>query len=323
MEIRRAEPGELDDVVALAGAALGWQPGDPNEALFRWKHLDNPFGASPSWVAQVDGRLAAFRTFLRWRWQTPDGRTLHAVRAVDTATHPDFQGQGLFTTLTRHGLEELRTEGVAFVFNTPNDQSRPGYLKMGWHVVGQVPVAVSLRRPSAAIRMAAARVPAGKWSLDTDAGVPAADALADTDGLAHLLDRLAPPRGLRTARDVAFLRWRYAEGPIHYRALLRGRSIADGVALFRLRRRGPAIEATLCDVLAPATDRWASTTLIGRIHREAAPDYVIRVQSDVLGPGWSVPVPGMGPTLTWRAVTETRAPSLAEWDLRLGDIELF
>ncbi len=72
------------------------------------------------------------------------GEVLRAVRAVDTATDPDYQGQGLFTALTMHGLDEVRADGVDFVFNTPNDQSRPGYLKMGWQTVGELPVAVRI-----------------------------------------------------------------------------------------------------------------------------------------------------------------------------------
>ena len=39
------------------------------------------------------------------------------------------------------GVEEMTAEGVDVVFNTPNTQSRPGYLKMGWIDVGRLPVA--------------------------------------------------------------------------------------------------------------------------------------------------------------------------------------
>ena len=87
---------------------------------------------------------------------------LRAVRAVDTATDPDYQGRGLFTRLTLQAIDELRAEGVDFVFNTPNDQSRPGYLKMGWQVVGTLPTHVrptrwrnvAAHRPGAAPRRA-------------------------------------------------------------------------------------------------------------------------------------------------------------------------
>ena len=36
-----------------------------------------------------------------------------------------------------------------------------------------------------------------------------------------------------------------------------------------------------------------------------------------------LPVPGQGPTLVWRDVTETTMPPADRWALALGDIELF
>jgi GNAT superfamily N-acetyltransferase len=323
--IRAASPNDHDAIVALAAAALGWDEADPNEALFRWKHLDNPFGPSGMWVAEGAGGLVAFRALLRWEFDAPDGRRRHAVRAVDTATHPAHQGRGWFRRLTTHGLDEVRADGADFVFNTPNDQSRPGYLKMGWEVVGRVPVAVGLRSPAAARRMLAARVPAGKWSLETGAGESAADVLGEDralDSLAGLLGSQPHPTGLRTARTPAFLRWRYAGGPITYRVLLRGASVEEGIACFRLRARGAAVEATLCDLIVPDDDPSARAELLRSVRRAARPDYLIRVQRPLAQNGL-VRLPGQGPLMTWRALRPSTMPPLDAWDLRLGDIELF
>ncbi len=321
--IRAASPDDHAAIVALAAAALGWDAADPNGALFRWKHLDNPFGPSGMWVAEGEEGLVAFRAFLRWQFDAPDGRR-HAVRAVDTATHPAHQGRGWFRRLTTHGLEAVRAEGTDFVFNTPNDQSRPGYLKMGWEVVGRVPVAVGLRSPAAARRMLAARVPAGKWSLETGAGEAAADVLTDRADVAldGLLASQPRPTGLRTARTPAFLRWRYAGGPIAYRVLLRGATLDEGIACFRLRQRGAAIEATLCDLIVPDDDPTARAELLRSVRRTARPDYLIRVQRPIAQDGL-VRLPGQGPLMTWRSLHQATMPPLDAWDLRLGDIELF
>lgn len=320
--IRAATAADHDAIVALAARALGWRDGDPNEALFRWKHLENPFGASGLWIGEDAGRMVAFRALMRWEFDHPDGRRRRAVRAVDTATDPAHQGQGWFRRLTLLALDEVRADGTDFVFNTPNDQSRPGYLKMGWQVVGQIPVAVRVRNPLAARRMLAARVPAGKWSLETAAGVAAADVFDDEPAVASLLASQPRPDGLRTARSTAFLRWRYTGGPIGYRALLRSSDVADGVAFFRLRARGAAVEATLCDVIVPDDDPRARRELVRAVRREARPDYVIRVQRPVAQDGL-VRVPRLGPLMTWRDVGEREMPPLASWDLRLGDVELF
>ena len=143
--IRPAEPG--DDALALPmlRAALG-KADDPHyEAFLRWKHKDNAFGVSPAWVALHDGVVVGYRTFLRWEFVRSDGSVMRAVRAVDTATDPAYRGLGIFRSLTLQGVAELTLAGESIVFNTPNDQSRPGYLKMGWSVARRLPVGVMPR----------------------------------------------------------------------------------------------------------------------------------------------------------------------------------
>ena len=116
LTIRRAGPEDREAIITLARASLGWKEGDPNEAFFAWKHDENAFGTSPAWLSVApDGRIAGLRVFLRWRFRTPQGQTLSAVRAVDTATHPDFQGRGIFTTLTLGALPDLRDDGIGSV----------------------------------------------------------------------------------------------------------------------------------------------------------------------------------------------------------------
>ena len=326
VEIRRADETDLPAVLELAHAALGWDPADPNEDYFRWKHLENPVGPSPMWVAMVDGRVAGFRVFLRWRFRRVGGSTTPAVRAVDTATHPDFQGKGIFSRLTLGALAELQEEGVEFVFNTPNEQSRPGYLKMGWHVVGRVPIRVRPHGLPALARIARARTAAAKWSIPTEAGVAATDALADDGALWRLLETTAGDApttslGLTTDRSPEYLRWRYRFAPLRYRAFVAPGGVQDGLAIFRLRRRGEATEAVLCELLAPRPDRGPA--LLRDVADSTAADYVITAGTTVAG-GHLVRLPRQGPILTWRRVQpEAVQAPLPDWALTMGDIELF
>lgn len=323
--VRRARPDEREAVVALAAAALGWRAGEPNAELFAWKHDDNVFGPSPQWVAELDGRLAGFRTFLRWRFRTPSGETVTAVRAVDTATHPDFQGRGVFRALTLHAVDELREEGVGFVFNTPNDKSRPGYLTMGWREVGTVPVAVRPAGPAGLVRMARARVPAAKWSLPCRVGEAAAAVFGDGDTgeLAELLAGQPSSRGLTTDRSPAYYAWRYTLEPLAYRVVLAGASLGAGFAVFRLRARGEAVECALCDVVVPGGDRRVADRLMATVARRTRADYAVRVDPAAAPAAGFVRLPGQGPVLTWRALRCTRMPPLGQWRLTLGDVELF
>ena len=67
-------------------------------------------------------------------------KVYRCLRAVDTATHPEHQGKGIFKKLTLQLIDEAAKQGYDFIFNTPNAQSTPGYLKMGWKRWGKVPL---------------------------------------------------------------------------------------------------------------------------------------------------------------------------------------
>jgi GNAT superfamily N-acetyltransferase len=315
-----ADPGAI---LSLLAGAMG-RTDDPRfGALLEWKHGANPFGPSPAWVAVEDGEVVGYRAFMRWEFS--DGnRTWRAGRAVDTATHPDHQGKGIFRALTMHGLDELRAEGVDFIFNTPNDNSRPGYLRMGWGLVGTLRPAVRPRSPTTLPAVLRGRVPAGHWGLPCEAGLPAAAAFAEDTEVEALLDAAEPEdrrTRLRTNRTPAYLRWRYDGGLLGYRVLLAGDRLEDGAACFRLRQRGPAVEATIGDLLVPGDDPRARRRLIGQVLKATRADYALTLggrPSDA-----TVGVPGQGPTLVWRSVCTEQQPTLDRWALTMGDIELF
>jgi GNAT superfamily N-acetyltransferase len=322
LEIREYTDADEPAVLELLQASLGWVPDEQYGRFFAWKHRENPFGRSPAWVA-VDGeRIAGFRIFLRWEFER-GGVVQRAVRAVDTATHPDYQGRGIFSRLTLHAIEELRRDGVAFVFNTPNDQSRPGYLKMGWQPVARLPVYFRPRSVGSLLAVARARVPADKWSLPTDAGLSAPEVLSDREAVEALVRACGARDGLQTRRSAEFMAWRYGFAPLAYRVMLAGDHLADGIAVFRLRRRGAAVEAALCDVLGPAMSRSRIARLLRNVVRESGADYAIRIGGRNVARATSYPLPGQGPTLVWRAVAQQSMPPADEWRLVLGDVELF
>jgi GNAT superfamily N-acetyltransferase len=319
--LRRALPEDAPGILDLLSLTLGWQPDERHRGLFAWKHYDNPFGPSPSWVA-VDGEgVVGVRMFMRWGFLLGD-RAVKAVRAVDTATHPRARGMGVFRALTLRGVDQMKAEGVDWVFNTPNDQSLEGYLTMGWRRLGRLPVVLRPANIGVVPRLKAARVAADLWSVPTSAGEDAASVLAEGGELAELLASQAPGTdAVRTARSAAYLRWRYGAGPVGYRALLAGSSLRDGVVFFRVRRRGPATEVAIADALVPAGDAGLLGRLGRRVLETSGGDYAI-----VLGPtrprGW-LRLPRVGPVLTWRALTDAGAPPIEQWKLSVGDVELF
>jgi GNAT superfamily N-acetyltransferase len=316
--VRPAEPGDDAAVIPMLRAALG-KADDPHyEAFLHWKHRENAFGESPAWVALHEDRVVGYRTFLRWRFLDEKDHEVRAVRAVDTATDPEYQGLGIFRRLTLRGVAELTLAGDGIVFNTPNDQSRPGYLKMGWSVARRLPVGVMPSGLRSVRAMARSRVPAALWSESTTTGLDAAEALADRSIATALLEH-APRAGFRTDRTPEYLAWRTSFAPLRYRLLLT--SAADPAAggiVFRLRRRGQAVESSVVEELVP--DWRTGARLIRRMLRETGADYAIGLRT---GPSAGLlPLPGQGPLLTTRPLAAS-PPSPSAWALTMGDVELF
>jgi hypothetical protein len=278
-------------------------------------------------VGEADGRVVGLRAFLRWRFVAGD-RTVEAVRAVDTATHPEFQGRGVFSRLTREAIEALREE-ADLVFNTPNEKSLPGYLKLGWRVVGRVPVSVRVRRPGTFLWNL--RAPAPRHPHPTVDASPAAEALADGDRVAELLRRIERPDGrLSTPRTIEYLRWRYGAAPLlDYRAVRLQEG--EGLAIFRIRPRGGLWEATVTELLVPAGDVSAGRRLLRTVTRAAAADHLTcsfpgrSVASRAARRAGYLPAPG-GMTLVANPLRGEPAPDptdLRSWALSLGDLEVF
>lgn len=320
IEVRQATAADDRQVLDLLAGSLGWLPDGLHSDFFRWKHRENPFGPSDAWVALDDGRVVGYRTFLRWRFLV-GGRPVDAVRAVDTATDPACRGRGVFRTLTLHGVEVLRSAGVGFVFNTPNAQSAPGYLKMGWRPVGRVPVSVAVRSPRGLARAARSRTAADLWSLPTTAGRRASEALSDVHAVESVLAEQPPVGGVTTERTAAYLRWRYGFEPLNYRIVAPDGDPAGGFAVFRLRRRGHAVEAVVCELLVRGRERSGARRLLRDIRRQAGADHLLLVGT--ARHGAALPLPRAGPLLTWRALADGAMPPLRAWKLSGGDVELF
>lgn len=326
VSIRPLGPADEDAVLELLALTLGWDMDDRHRQLFNWKHRLSPFGVSPGWVAEDENGLAGFRTMMRWEFVL-DGSTIRAARAVDTATAPRAQGRGIFRTLTQRALAELGEEHVAYIFNTPNAKSAPGYLSMGWQGLGRVPLSFwpsGIRRLS---RLSGARAAGDLWSLPCSIGEDASVIVSKDTEISELLEASHARSGkagrMVTHKTTSFLKWRFSQCPVGYRVWLAGTSMRQGVVIFRLRRRGSAIEAVIADGIFP---RDAGKRFVNRACREllraTGADYAVALGSS-RPRGW-LPLRGMGPILTWRPLAwSSPVPELECWSFTTGDLELF
>ncbi|QNN52166.1 GNAT family N-acetyltransferase [Nocardioides mesophilus] len=349
ISVRPAHQEDETEILGLMTDALGGGPtGQNTPEFFRWKHRDNPFGVSAGLLAHAEDRLVGVRLFLRWRLQSGP-TTLRAVRAVDTATAPDHQGRGIFKRLTLGLLAELdRVDDVDLVFNTPNANSRPGYLSMGWQPVGILPVRLSPVHPvamargaraarattaSAARRGALPPAPASPARLPRCPFEPAGQVLADLGPeVCRLLEEARTPTGLHTPRSFEYLLWRYGQAPgLDYRCVVvESGGRPTGLAFGRMRARGPLTEFTVADLVVADGDTRSCRRLLAAARHSGADHVTVRTPPGSVeaglgaAPGF-LPVPGQGVGLVVnpRRRLDVDVLTPRTWQLPLGDLEVF
>jgi GNAT superfamily N-acetyltransferase len=262
-------------VALLVKVFEGWPrrlPGADPAAVFRWKHLESPFGPSVMVVAEAEGAVIGFQALLRWPVAAGRG-TLETARGADIAVDPAQRGRGVAGALLRAAAAAIAGE-AAFAFSNPNAMSDPMLVKLGRRPVGPFGVLVRPRRP---LRMLRARLSAtASGAAPAIAAETAAEALGDSAELASLLQEVPAAAGrFATALDPAYLRWRYGSVG-DYRAIrVHDGGRLRGLAIFRVVPKGPLWASAVCEVLAAGDDAAVLRRLLRDALAAAPVDYAI------------------------------------------------
>jgi GNAT superfamily N-acetyltransferase len=326
MEIREATEADIPAIVALLKLSLGESLMPKSEEYWRWKQIENPFGQSPALLCWEGSTLIGVRAFMRWQWKE-EGRLYSAVRAVDTATHPDHQGKGIFKKLTL-ALVDFCKEKDHFVFNTPNAQSKPGYLKMGWEEAGKLPINVTVMRPVGML---------SNFIYHRD-GVKMEDSslihYLEHPGLDALVaDQLDEIKNITTNFSRSYLKWRYLDVPVaEYVAIGEEEgSKLTGLIIGRIKKSRLGNEFRVTDYFS--SGERAGDGLIAQIRKNKKRwkiDYCtttgtaeVREKSFLRYFTLKAPI---GPVVTVRSLGLTDLSALKnfnKWSPSLGDLELF
>jgi GNAT superfamily N-acetyltransferase len=100
-----------------------------------WLYVANPDGRAVGYDAWDGERLAAHYVCIPARaWV--EGRDVPVLLSLNTATHPDYQGKGLFTKLAAMTFEAGAAQGFDGVYGVANANSTPGFVrKLGFQLV--------------------------------------------------------------------------------------------------------------------------------------------------------------------------------------------
>lgn len=97
---------------------------------FEHKFIRDIYGASVLEVVYIDDNPSAARAL--WR-NDIDGR--EAYQPGDTCVLEVCRGKGVFTEMTMRSIDMLPKSAI--IYNFPNLNSYPGYIKMGWRLLHQ------------------------------------------------------------------------------------------------------------------------------------------------------------------------------------------
>ena len=315
--IREATEADIPAIVQLLKESLGEKKMPKSEAFWRWKHIDNPFGASPVLLAEREGKLLALRAMMRWQW-TSNGITYLAWRAVDTATHPAQQRKGFFNKLTMMMVEMAKKEEQDFIYNTPNQQSMPGYLKMGWELFGQPFVYV---RPVIGFQV----FKHGLWHQ-------LQQSLQDAD-FDEIDEISVTGKRLETKHSSGYFRWRYQQCPQKDYGLFRGEENNLVFWLFiKTRQHRWGRELRVCDYLYTGDKLDRLPGIAGGLASGLGCRFVSMSPHTSIGAGtwlrhgYFKIQKGM-PFFTLRALNDRdffgRLMCPESWQWQIGDLELF
>jgi N-acetylglutamate synthase-like GNAT family acetyltransferase len=309
MIIREANNKDIPQIIEVLKAGLGEGLIKKTERVWHYKHTENPFGKSIVYVAETNGKIVGVRAFMQWRWQYKK-KICTAYRAVDTATHPDYQRQGIFKKLTLQALKHAGENQETFVFNTPNENSRPGYLKMGWKIVDKIKVSLapSFLYPQAGIKKTE------KINNNADAWQAVCQ---------DFNNQLQKTGKIFTPKSAEYLKWRYVNNPIQSYQIIDGDSF---FIAYYIKKHKYFNELRIAEniILPEAPVKQIRNYLVKKAFQNKCL-LISTSQKELFN--WKI-FGNFGPILTFKPLTKNRlfidsAMSINNWYYNLGDLELF
>lgn len=106
-----------------------------------WKFQSYPYKRkSYEYIARIDNDMAGYYAAIPYRYNIGKQK-FHIGMVCDVMTNSQYRGQGVFTKLGRHSLNEMRNIGVPFTMGYPiRKEVIPGHLKVGWKIAFKQPL---------------------------------------------------------------------------------------------------------------------------------------------------------------------------------------
>ena len=119
--LRRYEDGDEGAIVALLKAAFGkWH----SLNYWRWMYKKNPAGKPIIWVAQHGKTIMGHHAIIPVRMKMAN-KNLMGSQGVNAATHPSYQGRGVFSSIVARSNRDAGNNNIPLTFAFPRRRIEP------------------------------------------------------------------------------------------------------------------------------------------------------------------------------------------------------
>jgi hypothetical protein len=217
-------------------------------SYLEWEYFNNPAGNAIIAVASAGKQIVAQYVLLPGTYFI-DGKLVQGSLSLNTLTHQEYRGRGLFTKLAEETFRRCKEQGVAFTIGIPNPVSHPVFLKkLGFTEIGHLSLLVRpLNFPGLLFRFLKNRSKKFKEGLTIEFDLTVFEKKAfqvsevcdenDAIEIEDFFRKYNSSKRNAFVRSAAFIHWRYLNVPIRKYNVLKIKSRGNVVGLIVFRTK--------------------------------------------------------------------------------------
>ncbi|WP_010228303.1 GNAT family N-acetyltransferase [Gillisia marina] len=310
MEFLIGKLEDTEEIVTVLKKSLGAGKLPKSAEIWKYKHFLNPFGESLIIVAKEEGKIIGVRALMRFDWRLNHSKEFKTFRAVDTGVLPDYQGVGVFNKMNKMAVDNASERGFFFIFNTPNEKSLPGNLKLGWKKVDNINVSFKPLIP--------------QFKRKPHFNLPKAKDLSIVSNLTNESNKINSRRNrIFIPKSPEYLLWRYIQNPLQdYQCYFS----EDYFIAFYEKKHSNFNELRIseCIFFERNARREIEEIIISFAKSKGANIITFSPRLDIFKFKFSLK---LGPILVIKTLIEKmeglNPKNLNQWNYHLGDLELF
>lgn len=348
MIIRKYKEGDEKQIIPLLKLVFKL-PMFEDEKYWNWMYKNNPTNLIKIWVAEDNEKIVGHYAVMPVSMKIDDNLQIGTL-SINTAVHPDYQGQGIFPTLAKQTYNELTEEGIPITYVYPNERAYPIYIKkLDWFEIPSLP---TLFRPldlerllmrkihnSYLVKMInsfgllSLKIFFGERKYDISEKIDVAKTSFFDNRVDEFWEEVSKEYKIIAVRDKKYLTWRYLDNPNYDYAIYlaeRERKMLGYIVLKLMAIDKSSKSGMIVDLLTLPDQKDATFALIVKAieyFKEEGADVVAcyiqnRYYYNLLRKMGFIPIPLKNPKLCARIHTtknKTLFTSNKNWFITSGD----